>query len=212
MIINKKICPAGLGNNPNCQMASIGWITIHNTGNFAATATAKAHADYLYGGSAKDKISWHYTCDSDSVWQSFEDRSYCWHTGTSQGNGASIGIEICLNSRDGFKQACRNAAELTAGLLKAYSLPLSRVVQHNYWSGKDCPQLLRNGSWGVTWKEFLSLVEGFLSGTEMLYRVQIGAFYKKENAEAVLAQAKKTGFSDAFIKAEEVAPSKGEQK
>lgn len=32
-----------------------------------------------------------------------------------------------------------------------------------------------------------------------LYRVQVGAYSKKENAEAQLAKVKKTGFADAFI-------------
>ena len=35
--------------------------------------------------------------------------------------------------------------------------------------------------------------------SDKLYRVQIGAYKKKENAEAQLAKAKKAGFSDAFI-------------
>lgn len=37
-----------------------------------------------------------------------------------------------------------------------------------------------------------------------LYRVQVGAFSKKENAEKLLAELKAKGYADAFIKASEV--------
>lgn len=36
--------------------------------------------------------------------------------------------------------------------------------------------------------------------TETLYRVQVGAYRKKANAEAMLAKLKKAGFADAYIK------------
>jgi N-acetylmuramoyl-L-alanine amidase len=36
--------------------------------------------------------------------------------------------------------------------------------------------------------------------TRKLYRVQIGAYSIKANAETQLAKAKKAGFTDAFIK------------
>ncbi len=38
--------------------------------------------------------------------------------------------------------------------------------------------------------------------TKKLYRVQIGAYSIKANAETQLAKAKKVGFADAFIKYE----------
>lgn len=48
--------------------------------------------------------------------------------------------------------------------------------------------------YGVTYKE----VSGESSGK--LYRVQIGAFREKSNAENCLQKAKSAGFTDAFIK------------
>ena len=39
---------------------------------------------------------------------------------------------------------------------------------------------------------------------KVMYRVQIGAFSKKENAEAMLERAKAAGFTEAFIKAETI--------
>ena len=36
--------------------------------------------------------------------------------------------------------------------------------------------------------------------SDVMYRVQVGAFSKKENAEALLKKVKEAGFTDAFIK------------
>jgi len=163
--INRKICPPGLKNNPNRNLTSVSFVTIHNTGNYAATATARNHADYLYGGSAGAQASWHYTVDDKEIWQSFEDHRACWHAGdgtNGPGNSTSIGIEICVNNRATYKKACENAAWLTAELLKRHGLSIDRVVQHNRWSGKDCPKEKRSGAWGVTWADFIGMVRNAL--------------------------------------------------
>ena len=44
-----------------------------------------------------------------------------------------------------------------------------------------------------------------------MYRVQIGAFSVKENAENMLAKAKAAGFTDAFIKAEVISSTENIQ-
>lgn len=166
MTINRRICPSGLKNNPNKNLASISFITVHCTGNYAATATAKNHADYIYGGSGGNQTSWHYTIDAKEIYQHFEDKQETWHAGdgtNGPGNSTSIGLEICVNDKANFRQACDNATWLTAELLKRHNLTIDKVVQHNRWSGKDCPQELRNGAWGVTWSEFLEMVKKHLA-------------------------------------------------
>lgn len=162
MTINRKICPAGLKNNPNKNLASISFITVHCTGNYSATASAKNHADYIYGGSGGNQTSWHYTIDSKEIWQHFEDERETWHAGdgtNGSGNSTSIGLEICVNDKASFKQACVNAAWLTAELLEKHNLTIDKVVQHNRWSGKNCPAELRSGIWGVTWADFIAMVK-----------------------------------------------------
>ncbi len=161
--LKKKICPSNLKNNPNKKMSNIEYITIHTTGNPVLDATASAHANYLYTGSGGGQTSWHYTVDALEIWQSFEDNSACWHAGdgNGKGNSASIGIEICDSDKTNFVKACDNAAQLTADLLAKYSLPLDRVVQHNKWSGKDCPKEIRAGNWGIDWSGFIELVKKY---------------------------------------------------
>jgi N-acetylmuramoyl-L-alanine amidase len=158
MNIQKKLCPPGLKNNPNKKLTAINNITIHCTGNYSVSANASSHANYVHGGSGGKQASWHYSIDGKEIWQHFEDNQACWHAGESTGNNTSIGLEICVNDKAVFRKACENAAWLTAELLKRHKLTLDRVVQHNRWSGKNCPAELRNGTWGVTWAEFLEMV------------------------------------------------------
>ena len=200
MVINRKICPAGLKNNPNKGMTAIEYVTLHCTGNYKPTADAKGHAAYLLNGSAGARTSWHYTCDSGAIVQHFEDWQACWHAGDANGPGnfSSIGIEIAVNDKAGFKQACRNAAWLTAHLLKKHNLGTNRIVQHNKWNGKNCPAEIRSGAWGVTWADFLAMVDEYLA-PKALYRVQVGAYSTQTGAEAVLAKVKAAGFKDAII-------------
>src|SRR5699024_12408217 len=72
----------------------------------------------------------------------------------------AIGIEICVNSDGNFYKAVQNAAELTKRIVKQEGIPLGSVVQHNHWSGKNCPTNLRNGNKGVSWSDFKRMVSG----------------------------------------------------
>lgn len=80
------------------------------------------------------------------------------------GNRKSIGIEICENSDGNLLKATDNAAELTAYLMKTYNIPLSKVVQHNNWSGKNCPNRIRAGQ-PYNWTTFLNKVQTAYNGT-----------------------------------------------
>lgn len=100
MTINQKLIPPGLGNTPGRNMMPK-YITIHNTGNYAAGAAAKNHADLQYRGHDGKQVSWHYTVDKNEIWQSLLDTQQGWHAGDGGnqqgGNYTSIGIEICVN-------------------------------------------------------------------------------------------------------------------
>lgn len=159
--------------------------------------------------------SWHYSVDDLEVCQTFEETQQCYHAGDGKGPGntKSIGIEICTNhgitipgvSQSGctpwaqatdaqkevaaklFQAACDNAARLTAEILSRRGWDISRVKQHNDWSGKDCPMLLRHNMFSTSWEWFLSLVNKYLgtSGSSQTpsqeetakYRVNTSAQY-----------------------------------
>jgi N-acetylmuramoyl-L-alanine amidase len=189
------------------------YVTIHNTGNASKGAGAKNHASYVKGDTAANlPVSWHYTIDESSVYQHLPDNETAYHAGdgaNGTGNAQSIGLEICMNSDGDLQKATDNAAQLTANLCKRYNIPIEDVVQHNRWSGKNCPQLLRSGK-PYSWEAFISKVKSFLNTAptptvptpKPLYRVQVGAYSIKANAEAMLAKLKAAGFGDAFIKSD----------
>jgi N-acetylmuramoyl-L-alanine amidase len=51
-------------------------------------------------------------------------------------------------------------------------------------------------------KKLLTIPVASTPPTKKLYRVQVGAYSVKSNAEAMLARVKTAGFTDAFIKFE----------
>ncbi len=61
---------------------------------------------------------------------------------TKGGNRNSIGIETCINQGVDYNQVMRNTANLVAHLLKYYNLNPSRVLLHQSFSGKLCPQVM----------------------------------------------------------------------
>jgi hypothetical protein len=136
------------------------WITIHETGNTSAGADAAAHATLQSRGNSRT-ASWHYTVDDHEAVQSYDDRARCMHAGdgaTGTGNTRSIGIEICVNADGDYAQAVRNAAALVKILMARHGIPADRVVQHNHWSGKNCPSRMR--STPGAWEAFQTTIQG----------------------------------------------------
>jgi len=152
-----KLTNTSSGKNP-CT-----YITIHQTGNTGKGANAEAHAKLQASGNVRS-ASWHATVDDKWVFESYLASTRCWHSGSTQGNNSSYAIEICINSDGDYLIALRNAAEYTALKMHELGVPLSKVVQHNYWSGKNCPAQIRSGLDGITWSLFLAMVKAAYKG------------------------------------------------
>ena len=136
------------------------YITIHDTGNTAKGAGAKNHASYIKGISAAAiPVSWHYSVDDKEIYQHLPEDETAYHAGdgTGSGNTASIGIEICINRDGDIMMATVNAAALAADIAARRYIPIENIVQHNYWSKKNCPQMLRSGI-PFKWNEFIERV------------------------------------------------------
>ena len=140
------------------------YITIHQTGNTGKGSNARNHAKYMNNGSP---TTWHYTVDSNEVIQHFNDSVQCWHSGDGKGRGntQSIGIELCVNSDGDYNKTIHNAIELVKSLMKKHNIPITNVVQHNHWSGKNCPSQIRDKKNGISWNTFINLVRGEQSYT-----------------------------------------------
>ena len=141
------------------------YIVIHETGNPNKGAGAKNHANYLKNLAKANStyLSWHYTVDDSIIYHHIPDDEIAWHAGDGSaeggGNYAGIAIEICINPESNFNKAVDNAASLTAKLIKDHGLSLSSVRQHYHFSGKNCPQNIRDKG---LWKSFLSQVDKHL--------------------------------------------------
>lgn len=68
------------------------------------------------------------------------------------------------------------------------------MTVHRWFANKECPGEYLYSRYGQIAKEVNERLK-----PKVLYRVQIGAYSIKENAENMLSKAKKAGFSDAFI-------------
>ncbi|MHB8172110.1 MAG: peptidoglycan recognition protein family protein [Thermincolia bacterium] len=148
----------GRKNRPGTRMTPK-FITIHDTQNLKEGADAEAHARFLKSGGANVPASWHFTVDHDSIVQHLPLNEAAFHAGDGRngpGNTTSIAVEITENPDGNRAKAEANAAELVASLLKQFNLTIDSVVQHNRWSGKDCPRVLRSRANG--WKNFIKAV------------------------------------------------------
>ena len=148
------------GNRPNRPFADglAAFITIHQTGNPRPTANAHAHARWM---AREAPYSWHATIDDREVWQSLDWGEQGWHAGDGAdgpGNTTSIGLEICMHEGIDEAAADLNAAWLTARL-RLDGHGYEGIVQHNHWTGKDCPALLRAEP--GRWERFLEQVARF---------------------------------------------------
>lgn len=147
------------------------YITIHETDNWNKGAGAQSHANLQSNGNSRG-AAWHYQVDDKDIIQSFSHDFQLWAAGDGKkdkipstplidnGNLNSIHIEICVNKDSDFKKAVNNAAELTRQIMSEENIPLERVVQHSFWSGKHCPRYLRENKYGIDWDDFKSLVAG----------------------------------------------------
>jgi N-acetylmuramoyl-L-alanine amidase CwlA len=157
MNIIQRLIPTSFKTRPGVKINPT-YITIHETDNEGMKANAEAHARLQENGNSRD-ASWHYQVDDQYVIQSVPDCEEGWHAGNKTGNMCSIAIEICVNKDGDFKKAVANAAELTKYLMSKYNISLDHVVQHNKWSGKNCPRHLRSGDKGITWANFVEMLQ-----------------------------------------------------
>lgn len=138
-----------------------------------------------------------------------------WHAGGTA-NNTHIGFEICedgLTDASYFNAVYKEAVEFCVYLCKLYGFSEKDIICHSegyklgiasnhadvmHWFPKH----------GKSMNTFRADVRKLLSTEnkppepvkKKYYRVQIGAYLDKANAEAQLAKAKKAGFKDAFIK------------
>jgi N-acetylmuramoyl-L-alanine amidase len=132
------------------------YITIHETENHDEGADAFMHAYYLLNSAWGRQASWQFSVDDVRIVQHAKTNQSCWAAGDGQGDGnrKSINIETCENDDGDFNKTVKNVQALVRHLMKEEDIPLSKVVNHNKWSGKNCPNNLL-----PIWDKFISGVK-----------------------------------------------------
>lgn len=181
-------------------------ITIHNTAN---DASAKAEISYMIGNNLQ--VSFHVAVDDTQIVTGVPFTRNAWHAGDGAngfGNRKTIGIEICysLSGGERFLKAEKLAAKYIAYLMKQYGWGLDRIDDqrigtHQNRSGKYCPH--RSLDMGISRiyamikEEYIAII-GTSTKSDSLYRVQLGAFKIKENADRKALELKTKGI-DTYI-------------
>lgn len=141
--IRKKLLLRGWPIRPNAPFPGglADYITVHMTGNRSPGADAEAHANWAY---ASAPYSWHLTNDDREVWQHLLLTEQGFHAGdgAGPGNTTSIALEICMNA-DIDQVAAYELGVKVVRYLLALGHGKQGVVQHNHWTGKNCPELIR---------------------------------------------------------------------
>lgn len=162
----------------NIKKTSTEYIVVHDTGNPGSGANGLSHANYIKNlnqSEGSSYISWHFTVGDDGIYQHLPLDEVAYHAGDGShvfgdtyfndsfgawsiggGNRNGIGIESCIDRGCDYTQVMRYLAKLVAELLIEFNLGIDRVKQHNAFSGKNCPQVMRENN---RWEEFLFLVQ-----------------------------------------------------
>lgn len=189
------------------------YLTIHTTNNYDKTANAEMHRKYLE--TTANYVSFALVVDEIETIElmPLDEPAYsAGDGGDGEHNVYSIAMEICCHKLDAEgkldSRVYRNAVETAAKIIvdKKVAMDQHRDVPERTW--KNCPN-----AWILDYKQFALDVNKRIAETtqtpvvtqpvepKKLYRVQVGAFSKKENAENLLKELKTKGYA-AVLKEE----------
>ena len=158
---------------------NIYWVVVHDTASTGTGSGALAHANYLYNSAMAGTalwVSWHYTVDDTYIYQHLPENERGYHAGDGSslalqgyynsnngitylggGNRNGIGIEMAVNDDGDMYRTWQRAAKLVVDILVRHNMPITQQKYHNDFSGKDCPNTLRNA--GLIWlfEEFVKV-------------------------------------------------------
>lgn len=207
---------------PGKRILNFEGYTVHNTEKISVNAKTTMAEQYtrstVNGNMGTVRV--HFYVDDIEAWQNLPLDQQSWHAGqkgkaeangSHLGNQATVSIEVIGSSA----KAEDNAARLIAWLMAQQGAGLDKLYTHNYWCNvrngkkgtvdelnklpdgyKGCPAYIR-----PHWDKFKDKVGGYLGelvDNKSLYRIQVGAYRNKENAERQLEKVKKV-FPDAYI-------------
>ena len=196
MKITDKLIPRGKYNRPGTKSVPK-CVCVHYTGDLGASAERLA---LFFCTNANAQTSSQYVVGTDGeVIRCVPDDEIAY--GASGKNAGTIHIEVCYKSADGrFEEASVKALnELVLYLMARYHIAAKDVVRHYDLTGKRCP------AYYVDETRWAALHERITTQQDVskLYRVQVGAFRSKANAEAYMQTVKAAGFNAFVVEVED---------
>ena len=191
MTITDKLIPAGKYNRPGTK-STPKRICVHYTGDCGASADRLA---LFFTDNAAARTSSHYIVGiNGEIIRCIPDNEIAYAAANQNAN--TIHIEVCYKDKTGkFEEKSISALnELVLYLMDKYKIGASNVVRHYDLTGKHCP------AYYVDANRWAALHERITTKptAKKLYRVQVGAFSSKDNAENYAATIRKAGFG-AFV-------------
>lgn len=197
----KRISP----NSTNPRNKKISKITIHHVaGNLTVEQIGGIFAP------TSRQASSNYGIDSDGrVGMYVEEKNRAWTSGSPANDHQAVTVEVA-NSKSGnpwpvSDKALAKLIELCVDICKRNGITrlnytgdaTGNLTRHNMFQATACPGPYLQERFPYITDE----VNRQLAPSGALYRVQVGAYAVKANAEAALKKARAAGFKDAFITA-----------
>ena len=189
MTIIDKIIPEGKYNRPG-KASTPKKICVHYTGD--AGASADRLALFFTANPNAETSSQYVVGMQGELIRCLPDNEQAY---AATGNNKNvIHIEVCHPDTTGkfTEQSIAALSELVPYLMKKYGIDSNDVIRHYDLTGKHCPMYYIDST---RWAELKRRIVAGTPETGVLYRVQIGAFSVRANAESYLKQADKKGFS-----------------
>lgn len=194
--------------SPNCspRTGPVMKITIHHA------AVVNASLKGFGNGFAKTsrRASSNYGIDSNgNIGMFVEEKNRAWTSSNTENDNMAITIEVA-NSKGApnweiSDKAMAALIKLCVDICKRNNIKeinftgdkSGNLTQHNYFAATGCPGPYLKSKFPYIANEINKQI---IPTSKVIYRVQVGAYSKKENAEAMLKKLKADGYTDAFIK------------
>lgn len=171
-------------------------ICIHETYN---DAPAKNEASYMK--SNNKSTSFHLVVDDKEVIQCLPYDRNAWASGdgtNGEGNRNYIHIEVCYSKSGGalYEKARANGVDFVIKLMEEFNFNIDNIKGHSDFANKDCPHRTKIKTYKELIKSALSSKSN--SNTEKYYKVVVGSYRQRSNADNMLKTLSNKGL-DGFI-------------
>ena len=200
-------------NHSGQRNHKIDTITIHCV---VGQCTAKRIGEIFQSESKKASSNYGIGYDG-SIGLYVEEQNRSWCSSSTSNDHRAVTIEVASDTSEPYaitNKAYQSLINLVADICKRNSIKelkwkadksligqvdKQNMTVHRWFANKSCPGTYLYERHSQIAKEVNEKLKG-----SKVYRIQIGSFSKRENAEKMLLKAKSAGFKDAFIKEESV--------